>query len=170
MKENVIDISHDSDTEGELSVVGELNEERWKDADFLSFNDEGGTNGKKDEWSGGRYVSERIGYPADGNLNGSEKAPPWTMLRQASSTSNRLVPPLIALHNEIVDFVSLIEPQPDEIEIRDALVAEVTEIAVQTFGGSEKVCCRTAVEYLPCLSPSGHLAVYCTMCQRLNNF
>jgi len=49
----------------------------------------------------------------------------------------------VLLHNEIVDFVSLIEPQPKEIDERELMVEKFKILAEDTFGGPEK--CRVVV-------------------------
>ncbi|KAL3796758.1 hypothetical protein HJC23_010905 [Cyclotella cryptica] len=43
-------------------------------------------------------------------------------------------PALVQLHNEIVSFVKLMEPTKDELEIRNKMVAKVTDLAQRVFG------------------------------------
>lgn len=48
-------------------------------------------------------------------------------------------PPLIRLHNEIVSFVNLMSPTPNELELRTKMVDRVTKLTQRIFGGKDKV-------------------------------
>ena len=74
------------------------------------------------------------------------KVPPWMDGRSPSSSSwqhnqrrsrHQHPPPapLVSLHNEIVDFATLMEPRDYEIREREELVRRVTELVEDTFGG-----------------------------------
>jgi hypothetical protein len=68
--------------------------------------------------------------------------PPWKNLsgrRNRQKGYYQQPPGLIKLHNEIVDFVSLMEPWPEEVEEREGIIREVTDIIHKTFGGSDNV-------------------------------
>jgi len=72
-------------------------EECWKDDDFLSLGD-------RDEDSPAKYKPANVSdkEPSQTDL------PPW----MDEYTDFRRVPPLVALHNEIVGFESLMKPMP----------------------------------------------------------
>jgi len=46
-------------------------------------------------------------------------------------------PPLIKLHNEIVSFMKLMSPTPQEEEIRQMMVRRITKLAQDVFGGGK---------------------------------
>mmetsp|Transcript_5772 Transcript_5772/g.14317 ORF Transcript_5772/g.14317 Transcript_5772/m.14317 type:complete len:485 (+) Transcript_5772:1168-2622(+) len=61
--------------------------------------------------------------------------PPW----MESHVDHRNVNPLIALHNEIVAFWRLMEPRPEEMEMRNELVGQFVKLANSTFPDRCKV-------------------------------
>ena len=63
------------------------------------------------------------------------KLPPW-MDRYVDT---RRVTPLVALHNEIVGFCKLMEPHPDELKEREALVEKFSDLVNSTFKTGCKV-------------------------------
>jgi DNA polymerase sigma len=78
------------------------------------------------------------------NLGRRDHWPPWKNLSGPTTTGSyhhyhREPPGLVKLHNEIVDFVTLMEPWPEEIEERETIIREVTDLVQKTFGGSDRV-------------------------------
>lgn len=86
------------------------------------------------------------------NLGRRDHWPPWKNLSGPTNTGSyhhyhrephhhyhREPPGLVKLHNEIVDFVTLMEPWPEEIEERETIIREVTDLVQKTFGGSDRV-------------------------------
>ena len=82
----------------------DLAEEGWKDDDFLSFGNASDEKSKpkREEQSTADETS-----PATTNLENA--LPPW----MDQPTNFRRVPPLVALHNEIVGFCKLMAPMPE---------------------------------------------------------
>ena len=71
------------------------------------------------------------------SLVGPDPLPPWmngTPHTRYDPSSRRPVPPLVLLHNEIVDFASLMEPRKDEIEEREEVVRRIKSLVTETFG------------------------------------
>jgi hypothetical protein len=111
-------------------------EEAWKDDDFLCFGDnkeEGGVSSNNDVASDVREEQQQ----QSGGVSGSAPAPPKIPWMSSVGTSNnwqRNVPPLVTLHNEIVNFTNLMKPTEEERMERDKLVEEVRQIAYKAFG------------------------------------
>ena len=124
-------------------------EEDWKDADFVCLNDSEADEdesialvNKEDSSNQRRYVIRQHESSLEQSLLGSELShhwPPWKNLSEGGS------PGLVTLHNEIVDFVSLMEPQQEEVEVREDIIRQVTNIIHQAFGGSDNVSNRNKV-------------------------
>jgi non-canonical poly(A) RNA polymerase PAPD5/7 len=60
----------------------------------------------------------------------NESLPPW----MDHYTDFRRINPLVALHNEIVGFCTLMEPHPEEMNERQLLVDKFKELVHETFG------------------------------------
>jgi hypothetical protein len=144
--------------------------EDWKDDDFVCLNDSvfstGSTSAEVDGHSTNKFedMEDKVNIntattPMKDLLQSSPSQlstlgmtadhwPPWKNL---SGRSNRQrgyyqePPGLIKLHNEIVDFVSLMEPWPEEVEEREGIIREVTDIVHKTFGGSDSVSRKTYI-------------------------
>ncbi len=72
------------------------------------------------------------------SLTAVSELPPW-MDRPHSYKFPRNVPKLVLLHDEIVNFAALMEPQPEELQSRRDLVEKVVKLVKETFadrGGS----------------------------------
>ena len=80
-----------------------LAEEGWKDDDFLSFGN------ASDEKSKPKREEQSNENPAATSTNLENDLPPW----MDQPTNFRRVPPLVALHNEIVGFCKLMAPMPE---------------------------------------------------------
>lgn len=90
------------------------------------------------------------------NCEKRETFPPWmnehSRLRSTrkclynymcdNSDYNFSTPPLVKLHNEIVDFTTLMEPHPDEMKEREKLIEDVKHLVLETFGKDK---CRVEV-------------------------
>lgn len=163
-------VSYDNKSAGEKEDIhnrknNEYNEESWKDDDFLSFSPEietkpSANHNKKQKKSSLDYRSnisraslqqqppQHQNIPVTTSVN---ELPPW-IDPVSSSTSNHkngssyctyYIPPLIKLHNEIVNFAALMSPQEDEILEREKLTIRVKELIIETFGGPDK--CKVEV-------------------------
>lgn len=109
-------------------------DETWKSADFLSL--ENGNNDDEDE----AEIEEGDSAQQNGQAPPPppcEELPPW-MEQLPATVDARRINPLVALHNEIVDFCALMTPLPEEIKEREQLVESFKEVAYDTFG-SDKV-------------------------------
>jgi non-canonical poly(A) RNA polymerase PAPD5/7 len=137
-------------------------EGEWQDTDFLTFDDD--TNNKipvvetKDqkeeeqeeqkgdksntETSSGMSSKKRPRYneptprPTPTSLTSVSELPPW-MDKPHSDKYHRNVPRLVALHDEMVSFATLMAPQPDELKLRQDLVEKVTKLVQEIFQGRE---------------------------------
>eukprot|EP00978_Attheya_sp_CCMP212_P039763 scaffold210037_cov61-Attheya_sp.AAC.2 len=111
-------------------------EESWKDADFLCFGgdkEEGDVSSNNDVASDAQEQQQQ----QSGVAGDSAPAPPKIPWMSSVGTSNnwqRNVPPLVTLHNEIVNFTNLMKPTEEERMERDKLVEEVRQIAYKAFG------------------------------------
>ena len=54
-----------------------------------------------------------------------------------NNNSQRRIPSMIRLHNEIVSFVNLMSPTVDEMKLREKVVERVTKLAQATFRGED---------------------------------
>ena len=136
-----------------------MSENDWKNDDFLAFgpgdNTRSGNNANdesndaagapaKDVDAGDRRWKKR---PAAGahpaTATNPTDLPPWMDERlawQQNPRNHRRPAPLVALHNEIVEFAQLMEPRPEEVRQREELVRMVRELAEQTFGKGRERC------------------------------
>ena len=121
--------------------------DNWKDEDFLSFEDETQNKDKKASDIGKsrrRSVGAIVVTGLDG-ISSDPPLPPWLTRdsideRSTQHRLNRLrVPPLIKLHNEIVQFYNLMKPRQEEVKLRLDLVDEIRSIVYREFGGRDKV-------------------------------
>lgn len=128
----------------------------WQDTDFLTFDDDTNetveTKDPKEEeqekqkednnktgTSSGMNSKKRPRYnepPTPTSLTSVSELPPW-MDKPHSDKYHRNVPRLVALHDEIVSFATLMAPQPDELKVRQDLVEKVTKLVQETFQGRE---------------------------------
>jgi non-canonical poly(A) RNA polymerase PAPD5/7 len=98
-------------------------EEEWKDEDFLSFERDEEEEQQDDD---GQYLDAE--EPDRTSVTGF---PPWM-----DKVHGRNVPPLIALHNEIVGFYRLMEPLEEEIKQRNQLVERFESLIKKAFEGA----------------------------------
>jgi non-canonical poly(A) RNA polymerase PAPD5/7 len=103
-------------------------EEGWKDDDFLAFvapkaSDDLSESEEDEE-------EEEVVPKVD-----PSQLPPW----MDHSVDINQIHPLISLHNEIVDFVHLMEPMSEEIRQREKLIQEVKDVVQSLFGTSAEV-------------------------------
>lgn len=142
-----------------------MSENDWKNDDFLAFgpgdnirtcsgnnaNDESTRNDAagapaKDVDAGDRRRKKRAAAgarPATATNPTGVDLPPWMDERlawQQNPRNHRRPAPLVALHNEIVEFAQLMEPRPEEVRQREELVRMVRELAEQTFGKGRERC------------------------------
>ena len=66
------------------------------------------------------------------NYNSSSSRRPYHPSRDRYEYNH--IPKLINLHNEIVNFASLMEPQPSELEQRKLVTEKVQKLVLETFG------------------------------------
>jgi len=121
--------------------IGEDRTESWQDSDFLFFGDNDIQDAKKcipvikrnNEAKANTRSSlykEQIR-----SLTSVTEIPPWMDTCDPATSSNyRTVPPLVKLHNEIVEFAALMSPQPEEIIQRRKFMEKVRELIEGTFG------------------------------------
>lgn len=108
----------------------ETEEAQELEEDFVTLGnvDEEDTNDdKEDEEPGGRNSS------AVWDASGQQDLPPWMLDYPNYQRTKRLV----ALHNEIVNFCKLMEPQANEMEQRGDLVKRFTRLVQDTFENAE---------------------------------
>ena len=138
-----------------------MSENDWKNDDFLAFglgdNIRSGNNANdesndaagapaKDVDAGDRRRKKRAAagaHPATATNPTGVDLPPWMDERlawQQNPRNHRRPAPLVALHNEIVEFAQLMEPRPEEVRQREELVRMVRELAEQTFGKGRERC------------------------------
>lgn len=106
-----------------MEEKGPIEDESWKTADFLSLGDGGEEGDDQDE----EESDDRPQPPQQ------EELPPWMEYRPVEGRVN----PLVALHNEIVDFCSLMAPYPEEVKERERLTELVKSLAYATFGADK---------------------------------
>jgi non-canonical poly(A) RNA polymerase PAPD5/7 len=104
-------------------------EQDWKDADFLTFQDNDEEDNDEEEGSNDKQVN---GEARNIQEDDDSQLPPW-MIQTPSVGSN----PLVRLHNEIVDFCSLMEPKPQELLQRQNLVQRFQALALKCFPDAE---------------------------------
>jgi non-canonical poly(A) RNA polymerase PAPD5/7 len=117
-------------------------EEDWKDDDFLSLN-----IGSKlveaaavvETSSGPNETTPAVDGALKSGRWGARKPeasgpplPPWINDDLPAADSRRFHP-LTVLHNEIVGFVRLMEPLPEEIKQREELIEAVEKLILETF-------------------------------------
>ena len=123
-----------------------MSENDWKNDDFLAFgpgdNSGNNANDESDDAAAGapaKDAGDRRGKKraAAGTTTKPTDLPPWMDERlawQQNPRNHRRPAPLVALHNEIVEFAKLMEPRPEEVRQREELVRMVRELAERTFG------------------------------------
>jgi non-canonical poly(A) RNA polymerase PAPD5/7 len=103
------------------------NEQGWKDDDFLAFV----APKASDDLSESEDEEEEVVT----NIISSSQLPPW----MDHSVDTNKIYPLVSLHNEIVDFVHLMEPMSEEVRQREKLIQEVKDVVQSLFGSSADV-------------------------------
>ena len=101
----------------------------FKSDDFVALGD------SSDEED--RFNEEQEKQPAPSNnlaVSGGS-LPPW--MTNAPRQGPRRVNPLVALHNEIVDFCEVMSPLPEEIKERESLVERFKKVAFSEFGDNK---------------------------------
>jgi non-canonical poly(A) RNA polymerase PAPD5/7 len=114
-----------------MSKNGENNdEETWQDEDFLSLSIPADNTGNDSD-----SPEEDVDEDMDTSTSSEDDPlPPWIEhhdigLQKAHAAT--------ALHNEIVQFVRLMEPMPEEIRQREDLVKRVEELVHRTFDNAQ---------------------------------
>lgn len=101
-----------------IIMAEQTTEEDWKDDDFLSF---GAVAQKEKSTSDASHV-------AASSEQREDVLPPWMEEAYPGHTN-----PLVQLHNEIVTFCQLVEPLPEEIQIRETLIGRIRSLVEETF-------------------------------------
>ncbi|GKY96529.1 hypothetical protein MPSEU_000612500 [Mayamaea pseudoterrestris] len=118
-----------SDEDSEDRDNSHLDEENWKNDDFLSF--------KVDSAIDHDDSSEpSTGGPDDFPTSATNMTtlPPWMDYTHPQNCHR-----LVALHNEIVQFVHLMEPTAEEKVQRESLIERVRTLVVNAFNGTASV-------------------------------
>ena len=92
-----------------MTLEEDTAEEGWKDDDFLLF---GGGTAEEDQAKEAEDPAEASSDPSNHaatSVPAASDLPPW----MDQHTDFRRVPPLVALHNEIVGFCKLMSPMPE---------------------------------------------------------
>ena len=105
-------------------------EDNWKNEDFLSF---GANSGSRESESDAESI-EPIASSSISAQSDSTGLPPWMDHMHAHGC-----PRLVALHNEIVQFVHLMEPTAEEIAQRQALIDRMQQLVATAFHGKARV-------------------------------
>jgi non-canonical poly(A) RNA polymerase PAPD5/7 len=123
----------------------------WRNADFLTFEESpDGDDADANNDDADCHVNDEV-EEEDESINvhdekqqGEETVavdktsillPPWMTVAPSPRIN-----PLIRLHNEIVDFCTLMQPKPQELQQREALVARFRTLVHSCFGGSSGDC------------------------------
>jgi non-canonical poly(A) RNA polymerase PAPD5/7 len=106
---------------------------RKYDRDRSRSDGEGGDEGGDDSAAMDVSPSSDSDLFDDDDDDDDDSLPPWMAL-EGSQNSRRANNPLVALHNEIVGFASLMEPTEDERRVRDSVVEQIREVARREFG------------------------------------
>ena len=148
------------------AIVRKEEENKWKDADFLTFDngkddDKKVTNSKSVKSSPTTFPTNKT-YQSSFDqsrakeLESKEPLPPWMDLDDNCVDSyqninqnhhhlnrNKFIPKLVKLHDEIVQFVELMKPTKDEMNERKNLTKEIESVIRGAFcrsvGSGEKV-------------------------------
>jgi non-canonical poly(A) RNA polymerase PAPD5/7 len=97
-------------------------EGNWKNDDFVSFGENAEDESDEEYGEEGRTTASAA----------TPEMPPWM-----DSVPERRVNPLVALHNEIVNFCELMSPLPEEIKERQVLVQRFKQVAFSAFGANK---------------------------------
>jgi len=122
-------------------------EESWHDSNFLFFQ-ENNTPKKSPQAAVPSYTTRTSTtttntsnrHTTNQSLTSVTEIPPWMDLPifpPNNNETNKLIyvpPPLIKLHNEIVEFAALMSPQPEEVTERENFIVMVRELIEETFG------------------------------------
>jgi DNA polymerase sigma len=143
---------------------GDATDHEWTEADFLSFGkgnsdaDAVKNSTNADATAGNNEVEDQTQKQAEQPYTGRQatnlgqfptsvaEAAPWQLLLEKEGRSFSHLsqgppsPPLVVLHNEIVEFCRLMEPQPHEDEERKKLIETVTKLVEETFGSGTDKC------------------------------
>ena len=108
------------------------------DEDFLSLAQVGADADDENDDDEGDQTAADGSLMSSNNNNDQIQSlpPPWNTVHNTGSNNNynRRINPLISLHNEIVGFCKLMEPHPEEMKEREALVEKFTQLAHSVFG------------------------------------
>lgn len=96
----------------------DLCEDDWKDDDFLAFNTAPAAD----------VLDSESKKPSSHSSRTDFHLPPWMDTMHTPAT-----PRLVALHNEMVRFVKLMEPTREEIQLRETLIANVRKLVDSAF-------------------------------------
>jgi len=126
--------------------------ESWHDSDFLLFQTSD-AKGQSSSQNDGNIDRAATALQDEANTNSRSSSsrnqsssltsvteiPPWMDMcdKPAASSDYRMIyalPPLVKLHNEIVEFAALMSPQPEEIIEREKFLVKVRELIEGTFG------------------------------------
>ena len=139
-----------SDLDSDFLTFGRPSEEdddkdhvEEKPSEALKANSNNGhANGHdNDNDNGNSRKRSRYAERVPPSLTAVSELPPW-MDRPHSHKFHRNVPNLVLLHDEIVNFAAVMEPQPEELKLRQELVDNVTKLVNDTFAGRE---CKVSV-------------------------
>uniref|UniRef100_A0A6V0BPQ8 Polymerase nucleotidyl transferase domain-containing protein n=1 Tax=Pseudo-nitzschia australis TaxID=44445 RepID=A0A6V0BPQ8_9STRA len=129
--------NHHQEDNRSSEPIGDGDED--EDEDFISLVpiDNGGDDrGDEDEeeetttgYSNNDTREKTNGKRRNNNNNNKNGLPPW----MESYVDHFRVNPMVALHNEIVGFCSLMEPRKEEMKIREDLLQKFTKLAKSTF-------------------------------------
>lgn len=100
-----------------------MDEEEWKDDDFLSLE-----NNASDTDAAAESDMELSDENEDADAALAFTLPPWMNLAHQPRSH-----PLTSLHNEIVGFCRLMEPGVEEIQRREALIDKIKRLVDETF-------------------------------------
>ena len=138
VKEDTTSKTLESDKDGK-----EDEEEKWNDVDFLAFTpnnkkkrsaSDGDPYDSMDDNDDSSVMENESAYEAQLRRN---RSPPW--MRKEEDRNKHKLFPMTALHNEIVRFVELMEPLPQEIQQREALIEELRSTVHDIFGDTAEM-------------------------------
>lgn len=106
--------------------MAEVQEEDWKDDDFLSFGAE--AEDGEDEKEERLQAAARAETLPHHQRTDTSALPPWM-----NEAFPRDMNPLVQLHNEIVSFCRLVEPMPEEVKAREEMIERIRTMVNATF-------------------------------------
>lgn len=140
--------SHDealSSTEAVNAVPDESNDDEtaWKDDDFLAFDTPAKNDPtldepqeQQDDDEGNDEYDSMDESSESSQVDDAEKSitftPPWVLMKKIHRHKN--IHPLVHLHNEILQFVHLMEPLESERRQRERLIQDLHDVVAEEFG------------------------------------